>query len=392
MAPSWENDDDRKYDAVSSDPITALPSLPFEIIEEILSKLPVKFLMQLKSVCKSWESLISDPQFAKKHLRVSTTRHHLLTFNNFFSDELFVVVYPFSSVFTELTVAASRQLDFPLPVGNLSHYIIGSCHGIICFEINEHFVFLWNRFISKFMKLPSLANPKQKICYTAYGFGYVYDQFNDNYSYKVVAVNYIESDNNVSYYRYRPQLKVYTLGTNSWRMIQDFPYCIPLGLSSGRFISGTVNWLAYNNLFISLVIVSFDLENEFYQEITLPDYEVVIRPQVTLVVLRDCLSIIAESNTYLDVWLMDEYGNTESWTKLFRIPRGEPPAYITPLYLSEDDHVLMESRYVRQSKPQSELAIYNSRDSILKTTEIQKINCSMVHEVYQESLISPCSL
>ncbi|MCI85967.1 F-box/kelch-repeat protein, partial [Trifolium medium] len=57
-------------------------------------------------------------------------------------------------------------------------------------------------------------------------------------------------------------------------MIQDFPYGIPLG-GSGRFVSGTVNWLASNDLasndlLTSWVIVSLDLDKESYQEITQP--------------------------------------------------------------------------------------------------------------------------
>ncbi|MCI34852.1 F-box/kelch-repeat protein, partial [Trifolium medium] len=56
-------------------PSPPLPTLPFELIVEILSKLPVKSLMQFQCVCKSWKSLISDPNFAKKHLRMSTKHH-----------------------------------------------------------------------------------------------------------------------------------------------------------------------------------------------------------------------------------------------------------------------------------------------------------------------------
>ncbi|PNX63542.1 F-box/kelch-repeat protein, partial [Trifolium pratense] len=52
---------------------SSLPTLPFDLIPEILSRLPVKILLQFGCVCKSWKSLISDPKFAKKHLSHSTT-------------------------------------------------------------------------------------------------------------------------------------------------------------------------------------------------------------------------------------------------------------------------------------------------------------------------------
>jgi F-box interacting protein len=408
MAPSSENDDDGN-DAVSSNPPTeettvtkrqrlnssttetltspSLPILPFEIIAEILSKLPVKFLMQLQCVSKPWKSLISDPKFAKKHLRVSTTRHHLiLTYANP-SREFLITDYPLSSVFTEITAtaaaAAATQLDYPLPNRNRFDMIVGSCHGILCFSLDQRFALLWNPSIRKFVKLPSLDNPKREGSYTIYGFGYCYDNFSDSYSYKVVAVNCYESesDNRV----YKTNVKVHTLGTNSWRWIEDFPSGVPFD-SSGRFVSGTINWLASKDSFTSWVIVSLDLENESYQELVQPDYGVVKVVTLTLEVVRDCLCILAHSDTFSDVWLMKEYGNKDSWTKLFRIPYtgdvGSCP-YTKALYVSEDDQVLLES--------QSELVVYNSRDGSFKTPEIQNINGWMVPEVYEESLISPCS-
>ncbi|MCI53759.1 F-box/kelch-repeat protein, partial [Trifolium medium] len=59
--------------SVSSD-AEPLPTLSLDLIEEILCRLPVKLLVQLRCVCKSWNALISDPKFAKKHLSRSTTR------------------------------------------------------------------------------------------------------------------------------------------------------------------------------------------------------------------------------------------------------------------------------------------------------------------------------
>ncbi|KAK7245809.1 hypothetical protein RIF29_40660 [Crotalaria pallida] len=65
----------------SNSPHAALPTLPIELIIEILARLPMKFLMQFKCVCKSWETLISrDPKFAKKHLSTMNTTHFISRF------------------------------------------------------------------------------------------------------------------------------------------------------------------------------------------------------------------------------------------------------------------------------------------------------------------------
>ncbi|CAK8531014.1 unnamed protein product [Lathyrus sativus] len=399
MAPSSETDD--RNDAVSSDTLpdeitatnrqplnsstgtltspspsssdsTPLPSLPFEIIVEILTRVPVKFLMQFQSVCKSWKSLISDPNFAKQHLRVSTTRHHLLLTFGCPSREFVFTACPLSSVFTEVTATAT-QIEYPLNNRNSFDQIIDSCHGILCFALNQRFVLLWNPSIRKFTKLPSLDNPDRERSYTVYGFGYTH--LSD--SYKVVAVSrFCESET---------QVKVLTLGTNAWRRILDFPLGVTF-YGSGKFVSGTVNWLASINSYSSWVIVSLDLEKESYQELLLPDYGGVTVVTLSLGVLQDCLCILSNSDTFSDVWLMTEYGNNYSWTKLFRIPYmggvGFCP-YNKTLYVSEDDKVLL--------KYQSSLVVYNARDGTLKTPEIKNINGWVVPEIYQESLISPCS-
>jgi len=40
----------------------------------------------------------------------------------------------------------------------------------------------------------------------------------------------------------------------------------------------------------------------------------------TLGVVRDCLCVFARGGLFLDVWIMKEYGNEESWTKLYGVP------------------------------------------------------------------------
>ncbi|GAU20084.1 hypothetical protein TSUD_381760 [Trifolium subterraneum] len=364
-----------------------LPTLPFELIAEILSKLPVKSLMQFQCVCKSWKSLISDPKFAKKHLRMSTKHHHLIsTFANSALD------YPLTSLFTDVT-ATAMQLEYPLTKQYRHCFdpIVSSCHGILCIAIDYVSVVLWNPSISKFTRLPSLD--KSLYCY---GFSFGYDHSSDTY--KVVACGIVINGN------VKKPVKVHTLGTNSWRTIQDFPSGFICEDSSGKFVCGTITWLGEKISTSSWHIISLDLEKESYLEIVQPDYGGVTLTSLRIGVLRDCLCIFSRSrsDTFTGIWLMKEYGNKESWIKLFRVPDIRDLGYypsVCALYVSEDDQVLLEidsqdSDYSQDDSElldiQSKLVVYNSRDGTFEDLNIQNTNGVTGTQVYHESLISPC--
>jgi hypothetical protein len=78
-----------------------------------------------------------------------------------------------------------------------------------------------------------------------------------------------------------------------------------------------------------------------------PDFEGGV--WIYLGMLRDCLCIFHSSNGwFFDVWIMKEYGNKESWTKLYRLPRvksrvlyNDSP-YTKVFYMSEDDQKLVD--------------------------------------------------
>jgi len=209
-----------------------LPTLPFDLVQDILYRLPVKSLAQFKSVSKSWKSLISDSKFTKKHFRVSTTPHRLL-FPKLTKGQFIFNACTLSSLVTAKGAAtAMQQLESPLNIRKFDQ-IRGSCHGILCIELHQRFAILWNPFVNKFASLPPLEIPWSNTIYSCFG----YDHSTD--SYKVVA--FIKWLPNSEIYK----TYVHTMGTTSWRMIQDFP-CIPYS-QSGKFISGTFNWLAYKD-------------------------------------------------------------------------------------------------------------------------------------------------
>ncbi|XP_024634621.1 F-box/kelch-repeat protein At3g23880 [Medicago truncatula] len=333
-----------------------LPDLPLELVAEILCRLPVKLLLQLRCLSKSFNTLISDPNFAKKHLRLSITRRNLIL--TYFDDtydmkstlifyRLHSIFHPLRSIFNSVTVKPT-QLHYPFDP--LYNNIVGSCNGILCLDkkdsniVKQSNVILWNPSIRKSKILPSFKI--QGECgFVKYGFGY--DHVNDVY--KVVAV--------FSYYcgneGFKTQGMVHTLGTNSWRMIHG------------------------------------ELPLPRYRRLLQPNYGGEYVHKVNLGVLRDCLCILACSPRVYSVWLMKEYGNEESWIKLFRIPEKKGLiyySYVKPLWISNNGQVLIDYASWRRTN----LAVYDFKNGTFKKPLMQDFNGSMTYEVCSESLISPC--
>ncbi|XP_058784571.1 F-box/kelch-repeat protein At3g23880-like [Vicia villosa] len=356
-----------------------LPTLPFDLVADIFYRLPVKLLLQLRCLCKSFHSLISDSKFVKKHLQLSIKRPHLIVSSTNNLGELLLIDFPMSSVFSTSTVMQT-QLSYPITGKSVEYGLpmcLSSCDGILCFAINANSVVLWNPSIRKFKLLPRLESPSEINTIFLYSFGY--DRFIDNY--KIISISFCVND--------QIDVSVNTMGTNFWRRIHGFPYCNKI-CGSGVFASDTVNWLAYDASSTSLhAIVSLDLEKESYQKLSIPDLK---KDNCTLGVIRDCLYIFECNDMFLDVWMMKEYGNNESWTKLYNVRCMKDQvfySYTKALYISEDDQFLINFYDLRSKK--LKLAIYDSKNCIWKNPGTHNVKSSSNVEVYIESLISPCS-
>jgi F-box interacting protein len=268
---------------------------------------------------------------------------------------------------------------------SFNYNIVGSCNGILCLaNSNEGFVMLWNPSIRKFKELPYFQKP-QYLYFDGITYGFGHDRISDKY--KVVAVlHYVICDNGGNFI-HKSEVKVHVLGTNFWKNIREFPCgCFP-SEDKGYFVSGAINWLASKNTGTSS-IVSFNLEKESYQEILQPDHKNIDDSSCHLGVLRDCLCMIYGD----DVWVMREYGNKDSWTKLFTIPHIQNPRtsyrFLKIVNIFEDDQVLLE--YVDESIEENwtwKLMVYDSKNDIIKSMEIGEYESTP--EVCVESLISP---
>jgi F-box interacting protein len=359
----------RKYTKRRRSPTVTgtLPTLPFDLVAEIFSRLPVKLLLQLQCLGKSWKSLISDPKFTKKHLQFSKAFHHNhhLIVNT--SGVIGKLILP--SVFNA-AMSTSRikptKLRFPDILNTVSAHnlCVSSCDGILCFTsgygtIAGHSIVLWNPSIRRFSTFPALENPGKRVLNSMeYNFGYGHF----THTYKIVAVSIFLDKSN--------EVHVYTLGTNSWRRIQDVPSYGSIS-APGVFARGTINWLAHDaSSSSSHNIVSLDLEKELYKMLLKPNLET---NSWTLRVLMDCLCIFASFEKFVDIWIMKEYDNEEPWNKLYRVPYMQDLGLYpndNALYITEDNQVLMYYR----NWVQLMFTVYDSKSGTFNMSARQDIN------------------
>ncbi|KAL8106237.1 F-box/kelch-repeat protein At3g23880-like [Apium graveolens] len=357
------------------------PSLPEELILEILQWLPVITLLQFRSVSRLWLSLISsldfikthvsksvkDPNFTHSKLILSSTNPHF-NIKNCCVNELLNGV-----------VCEAVEVDYPMKNPHNSVWIVGCCNGLVCLAIEEDSLFLWNPAMRKSRRLRSCEMNLRYGCYIVYGFGY--DESEDDF--KVVGIFCVFR--NVG--TYETEVKIYSSKSDVWRRIEEFPFGIPLD-DSGKFANGALHWAASRDIRSdspdSWIIVSLDVKRERYGEVAQPKYGDGTY-NLTLGILDRCLCVLCNyESTRADVWVMKEYGVKESWTKLVSIPYvGEPSVfqYSVPLCISANGDILVELG--------SRILLYNFKDNVFKDVEIANFEGCLEADTYVESLVSP---
>lgn len=257
--------------------------------------------------------------------------------------------------------------------------VLGSCNGLICIVINYKDMYLWNPCTRKSKKLAGLVSESTSFRFTVYGFGY--NVANDDYN--VVSVSGILGEEKVE------EVAVYSLRTDSWRKIDDFPPCFPL-TKSGVFVNGKLHWAGFGYKSSDMGVVSLDLARMEYGELQFPSCMGNISG-IMLGVLKKSLCVGFRYQNNMDLWVMKDYGVMESWLKIGRLP-----SYAEPLCMSDKGEVLLSAA--------SDFRLYNLGDGSVTRREIENVdgissdqqvtieNLGQMYldeVIYVESLVSP---
>ncbi|XP_059449331.1 F-box/kelch-repeat protein At3g23880-like [Corylus avellana] len=381
-----------------------IQNIPHEVITEILARLPAKCLIRFRCVCKSWRSLISDPQFLKKQLHFSHaesnfTRQRIIVFKQGLpsSDHRIASSYSVHSVFNDHEMPCS--FDVPLPMTDPASIIefVGSCNGLVCLR-EGRILHLWNPSTRESKRLP------RSIGYNDY-FGFGYDESVDDY--KVVRLLNNEGDT--------CKVEVYELRADCWRETQNFPYSLNrfAGTWSTVYANGALYWVVvreHGPEGTRWNVVAFDLSTEKFTEVPQPNYfdddscsllaghgmsVSDLNFVIELVVERGSLCLVCHYiqccvGSHAGVWIMREDG---VWTKLAKIPyqqeMKQSQQFWRLLCFSGNGEFLM----ARKDK----LALYSTKEDAFEDLPIHGggdellLHDSILNKIktYVESLISP---
>ncbi|XP_026398295.1 F-box protein CPR1-like [Papaver somniferum] len=215
-----------------------------------------------------------------------------------------------------LSSSSSSEIEFDVTEAPYSDFdLLCSCNGLVCLKCNDkttHFICLWNPATTEHMKIPKSPNEYALKDIRLYALGY--DKKTDDY--KLIVV--VEFGVIGSYL-----VDVYTLKSNSWNSSsQILPYYMyPLWVVSWVLVNEILHWI-FRSGHCSWLIICLDINEEKFEEFQLPK-EPLKNKCLCMApgVLEGCLCVLFSFMADFEVWVMQDYGFPESWTKRYTIYR-----------------------------------------------------------------------
>ncbi|KAF3625658.1 hypothetical protein T459_30873 [Capsicum annuum] len=332
-------------------PVTHV-QVPEEIIVEILSKLPVKVLLEFKRVSKSWFALISSLEFIKTHLNSSANNKEYYNHRVILKDMKGKLKDCSLRSLLYNPITKASEIDYPMKEFDIMWF--GTANGLICLAYMEKpydyeygfpkktwpssgkNICIWNPSIRKWKKLPRFSAMRMSCLFCRYGFGY--DELHDDYKGKL-------------------------------------------------YWSSSLSDNAYN-------IDSFDLANETWNKVEQPDYGEG-KFNLMLGVLGSDLVILCNYETHSDVWAMNDYGVETFWKKMFTINcppdhrnynfnKHSPVSFFPFFCQSYSGKVLQLYRSI--------FKIYNPDDDSIRQAKLTNRKYCLEAEIFVESLVNPLSI
>ncbi|CAI0390205.1 unnamed protein product [Linum tenue] len=286
--------------------------LPFDVVIGILSRLPVKTLFRLKSLCKIWDAMIpTNPDLVSLHLKNYThnpaTKASLVC-NYDHEDDRWFSANP-----RWVSLCPDAQRPIQLDQSLLQRVICGTGHGLFLLgnrgALHPDYR-LWNPATRKTRHLPDPPLAPPYLTHSSDHCGVGIDQVANDI--KVVLIrNYVYTDA-ASLYAFRSPVFLYTLRSNCWRELEEScPYWEGQNLvTCHTYFKGFFYWLVEQNEYV----VAFDMGSDVFHRIECP-----LRGNSigSLSIYGDSIALFRGPlfGSSVAVWLLSESGGQWCWIK-----------------------------------------------------------------------------
>ncbi|XP_069148648.1 F-box protein CPR1-like [Solanum lycopersicum] len=299
-------------------------NIPNDIIIDILTKLPVKSLLRLKGICRSWYSLIKDEKFVKQHHDTHKNRQKYFIISRgheIFHHYTMDVPQVVDSTRIVSLIEPPIRIDQSLKVyPNIQYF---SSNGILFITYSHDIIVMWNPSTRESRRIPSPIYNNRGSMYSFCYFHYIDD-------YKIFRLRC--GDNK--------EIDIFSTKSNMWKSIGMFPSNYYFLGFNVVMVDGIVYMMARNKENLpSVTILRFCLEKEKFEDELLFPY-VVPWTRHVLHSLGEKLCLIRILDDNREFWLYTMEKN--SWNKILTIPLALKNG-LKPVSFTEDGSMMFQS-------------------------------------------------
>ncbi|KAI3927261.1 hypothetical protein MKW92_048490 [Papaver armeniacum] len=360
-------------------------NIPWDILLDILIRLPLKSIVRFRCVNQSWYSKLKCPKFLKARIDYAVEMGKFNLMIHHHND-----MYTFNYNSSLSTCEESNHIEYPVESAMFGIGVLGCCNGLVLLKhvnkFNFYVLILWNPTTNECKRIPSpLIEPKRvrRQRYVEYGFGYD-EQIED---FKVVHLREALHDGWC-------EVQVYTLKENSWRRIDSVEIdglYYPKMSDMGRWpVNGGFHWIVQverSDFLDGFFLLRFEFETEEFNAVPLlPDFDVDAR--INLCVLRGSLCCFCCNTEVIRVRELKDSEEEESWTKLFTIEVRKhfgAVASFMPLHFLNNGKIVLG---LQLSDGCLHIVLCDPKHVTFETIKVHDAGCPESTSVYVESLFS----
>ncbi|CAH8261226.1 unnamed protein product [Arabidopsis lyrata] len=225
-----------------------MSNLPRDLVEEILSRVPLTSLKSVRSTCKKWNALTKYQSFTNKHIRNvarSGEREFLIMIMEYRAYLIGVNLHGIQNNNIDLSIKQKGKLislDYSDEEYRTSHSQVFHCHGLLLF-VNATSLVVWN---------PYRGKPKYiKRGYVQLGmFAFGYDKSCG--SHKILRL----------FGHYLNNIEIYDLSSNSWMVPSGNLEWGMMYMRDGVSLKGNTYWCGKDKESVDYHLLCFDFTRE----------------------------------------------------------------------------------------------------------------------------------